>query len=450
MSDITKWFIQLFHLVIDKLLDHRWLILPLFTLMALAFEFWEHANVDNPIDAHFVREVLFFGFILPIVIWWLLNNLLDLQAKHNSIVWQQNLERQVSKELAQAQDLTEIHDVLLSLPETIAPVVGVSLFQAQKNSALFEFIADKWAAEPKHPLRSTPATSQSLCGRSSHSNNDSLHPAFNSYPDNDSSLHHYCLPLSRGETLIGLLQLYLPPANPLTSEQTGLFNHIVPTIALALDSATSPDAEYLHGLAVRNERERIARYLHNTLGQSLAYLQLKVARLTSNEVLKQHTFVQHDLARMQAVTDEAFEQVRYTMQTLRMDNKQSLVEALTTMAKEAIPEADLAFNRSVKGEPKQLEASVERKILFVFKEALNNIQRHARATAVDLHINWGVQELEVYLRDNGIGFDPKAVTEKKHFGLLIMAQRAEEIGSHLELSSVPGKGTLVLLKYPIP
>ncbi|HUM71203.1 MAG TPA: histidine kinase, partial [Chloroflexota bacterium] len=209
------------------------------------------------------------------------------------------------------------------------------------------------------------------------------------------------------------------------------------------------NVEDIQAAAASDERKRIARHLHDTLGQSLAYLQLKLTNLSTDDSLADITIFHQDLERMRDITNEAYEQVRQSVLIMQTDNNINLSEALVDQAKSTARQAELGLHYVLEGQPQELPPIIQRKILFIFREALHNVQRHAQATAVHLAIVWDADAVTVELCDNGVGFNSQNGAAHGHFGLLIMAQRAEEINARLMVTAVPGQGAKVSLHYPL-
>ena len=443
-----RYFLRFRENIVTAIIQRRWLLLLLLGAAALTFEILENYNVNNPVDVHLVREVLFFGAIYPLVTAWLLNKLLSVQAERNSIAWQQQRSRQLKQELMHAQDLEGLYQIIVSFPESIAPVIGTILFRPTPDSAALEIAAERWLVHAERP--SLPLTIDvNFCGAAVHIPDRGLHPFLSRHLLAGASPHGYCLPLFHGVQILGLLHLYLPAAKNLTSDQINILNQTGSAMALALGSAVPQNVAFLQAVAARHERELIARHLHDTLGQSLAYLQVKLNKFTTDNMLLGISSIQQDLERMRDISHEAYEQVRQTVLAMQADSDLNLTDALLAQARAIADQAGLELRFFTDGQCQPLPPLVQRKILFIFREALNNVWRHAQATAVDLSIAWATDTLTVNLRDDGSGFDPRTISDIGHFGLLIMAQRAEEIKGDLSVTSAPGKGTHVRLRYAL-
>jgi signal transduction histidine kinase len=97
-----------------------------------------------------------------------------------------------------------------------------------------------------------------------------------------------------------------------------------------------------------------------------------------------------------------------------------------------------------------LPPNVRQQILYIAREALHNIEKHACAKQVSLQFVWLSGELILKITDDGVGFDPRLVNNDGHYGLWIMQHRAQEIGGSLKISPVEiGRGTEVTLWLPL-
>ena len=95
-----------------------------------------------------------------------------------------------------------------------------------------------------------------------------------------------------------------------------------------------------------------------------------------------------------------------------------------------------------------LTRTTETQLYGIGREALANVVRHADASEARIRIAAGATRVIVEIRDDGRGFDPDSV-QAGHFGLESMRGRAEEIGADLEISSAPGRGTVVRVELPV-
>lgn len=436
--------------IVTILIDKRWLLLVLFAGATLVFEILENFDANNPINVHFVREVLFFGAGFPLVTVWLINRLLAVQAERNSIARQLERSRQFKQEVMQARDLNEVEKIIVSFPETIAPVAGVVLYKAVSERGELKLAAERWVVPAKRPSYLSATIPDNFCGVALHLPDRGLHPFSLKAPMPEEQLHGYCLPLFNSDLGPSQLHLYLPQLKYLTADQIGILNQTALAMTLALGTGSYQHVKQLQDVAALHERERIARYLHDSLAQTLSFLQNRLTNLTSEDVLLDIATLQRELKQMRDASNEAYNQVKQTILAMHDDGDIELSESLITLAKTMLKDTDIGFRFFLEGKPKAVSPMVHRKIKFIFREALHNIQRHARATAVDLIITWTEDSFNVYLKDNGVGFDIHNGHTRGHFGLVIMAQRAEEIEADLSVTSAPGQGVHVYLRYSLP
>ena len=111
--------------------------------------------------------------------------------------------------------------------------------------------------------------------------------------------------------------------------------------------------------------------------------------------------------------------------------------------------ANLQVRLECQGQPSHLSSDIQRQLQFICREALNNIEKHAQASCVDIRVNWSKQELQILIEDDGHGFLPDEAQEANHFGLKIMHDRAQEIHGCLTLNSAVNAGTQVSLWVPL-
>ena len=105
------------------------------------------------------------------------------------------------------------------------------------------------------------------------------------------------------------------------------------------------------------------------------------------------------------------------------------------------------------GQEQRLEPNLEMAVFRIVQEAVNNSIKHARASLIEVILEYARQQISVSVRDDGVGFDTAAVQEKlksgKHFGLLNMQSRAKVLGGTLQFQSEPGRGARLRVTIPL-
>jgi|GEM_PF-1546153 len=198
--------------------------------------------------------------------------------------------------------------------------------------------------------------------------------------------------------------------------------------------------------AIEHERLRIARDLHDSLGQSLGYLHLKLGTLSMNDVRqKKEQMLQQELSQMSDVANEAYEIVRSMLAAARPTDSIDLGTALLADAKSVGNRASFTVQLNDEGEPFALSPIVQQQVLKIFKEALSNVEKHAHAKRVDINVVWTTDALNIIFSDDGCGYDTSSPRPDGHYGLAIMEERVEDINGFLSVTSKLGIGTEVNL-----
>jgi two-component system CheB/CheR fusion protein len=207
----------------------------------------------------------------------------------------------------------------------------------------------------------------------------------------------------------------------------------------------------LHRLvtAQEDERSRIARDLHDQLGQQLTALRLALERHRESRHAGQ---ADDELERALALARQIDAQVDFLAWELRpavLDDL-GLAAALPRYLAEWSAHYGLTANFQTTGSvPARLPAAAETSFYRVAQEALTNVVKHAHATRVDVVLEGQRDSVTLVIEDDGIGFDATAADKSATgIGLLGMHERASSIGGTLQVESTPGRGTTIYLRYP--
>jgi NarL family two-component system sensor histidine kinase YdfH len=216
----------------------------------------------------------------------------------------------------------------------------------------------------------------------------------------------------------------------------------------AANRRLTESADRIEDLTLTNERQRMARELHDTLAQGLAGLILQLeavdSHLSQGHADKAQSIAQQAMTRAR----ETLADSRRAIDGLRRDLPGSLTERLQT---------EINHFKSASGVPCRLEISIpelltgeiQELIVRVVSEGLANIARHAQARQASVNLNGSGDILTVEVADDGIGFDSRdSAGREGHYGLVGLRERVRLSGGTLEITSVKGKGTR--LKATIP
>jgi NarL family two-component system sensor histidine kinase YdfH len=217
-----------------------------------------------------------------------------------------------------------------------------------------------------------------------------------------------------------------------------------------LEAANRQLTEYaarVEDLTIASERQRMARELHDTLSQGLAGLILQLeavdAHLASNRAERARGILQQAMEKARGTLAEA----RQAIDDLRQPAERDLAEAIRQEAARFTDATGIPCEPQVEVTAYVPELVAETAIRAI-SEGLTNVARHARAKNVTLRLAATRAELTVEVCDDGIGFDPEAV-EAGHYGLLGMRERVRLTGGRLEITSEAGKGTQIVIRFPL-
>lgn len=204
--------------------------------------------------------------------------------------------------------------------------------------------------------------------------------------------------------------------------------------------------------AILNERNRVAREIHDTLSQNLGAIsvQLELARTHAAEIgeaARQHLGAAHKLAR--AALADARESI-WDMRSQVLEQC-DLGEALDRILQRMCDGTALAAQMEVEGARRRLPPIVENNLLRIGQEAITNACKHARASRINVTLAFSGRTVRLTVEDDGVGFVPASAPnpERRSFGLVGIRERADLLGGTCVLTSAPGEGTRVTVTVPV-
>ena len=255
------------------------------------------------------------------------------------------------------------------------------------------------------------------------------------------------VPVRLHERMVGELNLFYREPRTLSDDDRALLETIASHLAGAIEGLRA--AALQRETAVAEERSFIARELHDSIAQSLAFLKIQLGLLRNDIKSADAARIDKTLGELDAGVHESMGDVRELLVHFRTrTNNEDIAPALKTTLQKFEHQTGLATHLEIEGEGMPLPADVQVQVLHVVQEALSNVRKHARAREVWVEVQQAPQ-WRVEVRDDGCGFDPEgAGPDETHVGLRIMRERAQNIGATVEVASVPGSGTCVVLKLP--
>jgi signal transduction histidine kinase len=217
--------------------------------------------------------------------------------------------------------------------------------------------------------------------------------------------------------------------------------------------------------AVLDERNRIARDVHDTLAQSLVAVSVQIETIRAAVGADPETLTER-LDRASQAIDAGVEGARRSVRALRSpDPGMNRLESELRNAA-ALLSGNTPVHVTVTGRTRPLPSSVEEHLLRIGQEALTNAVRHARARSVQVRLHfsdaprsrwrrvlpgarWAPRPVTLTVSDDGVGFDADVATPGRGLGLVGLRERARELGARLTIDSRPGRGTVVQVELTI-
>lgn len=260
------------------------------------------------------------------------------------------------------------------------------------------------------------------------------------------------VPLWRGERLLGIVAVATRQPRHFIKEEVRLLTRLGQQVIIAVENARL--YQQVRYLAVLEERDRLAREMHDNLAQELGYLDLKTT--ITRDLLARGDVAEAEasLLELKQVTREAYTDTREAIFSLR--TVASLGNDFAGTLREYLAEyrAHYGLDARVVIQDEALtqfrsEAGVQ--VHRIIQEALTNVRKHARSTQAHVRFEREGDWVRITVEDNGRGFDPAELNEgdgRQCYGIQIMRERAEGIGGTLEFISRPNEGTRVVLRVP--
>ncbi|MBF8267762.1 MAG: Histidine kinase protein [Dehalococcoidia bacterium] len=260
------------------------------------------------------------------------------------------------------------------------------------------------------------------------------------------------VPLKIGEEVLGSLGVANKRVQRFQEREVDLLQQLANQAAVAIENAR------LYGqveeMAVLEERQRIAREMHDSLGQVLAYLGLKSRELENLLASGNTAQAQEGISEVRQVVESAYEEVRDGILALRtwVSPQAGLIPMLGNYVEGFRQQTGIALALGVSDErATRFSPRVAIQLVRVIQEALANVRKHAHASRVEVRFAVVGEHALVTVEDDGVGFDPAqwAPDSPSHFGVQTMRERMESVGGSLTIDSHPGGGTRVMAELPL-
>lgn len=200
---------------------------------------------------------------------------------------------------------------------------------------------------------------------------------------------------------------------------------------------------------IEEERKRIAREVHDELGQRLTALKMEISLLRLGFGNNPELF--HIAEEMRTLADSTIDVVRQIASNLRPAALDlGLVAAIEWLAEDLQLRSEIRCELEIGSEEILMDELPATVAFRVVQESLTNVARHSGASAVRIALSEAGGQLHLCIHDNGKGFDPAAAAPREGFGLLGMRERVLALNGSLRVDSAPGHGTTVSIDIPLP
>lgn len=252
------------------------------------------------------------------------------------------------------------------------------------------------------------------------------------------------------QVTLGSFTLHFRKSRQISSAEMQLLETLGQQLGLALDNARM----VAHGrqLAIAEERNLVAQGLHDSLAQSLNFLNLQLQLLERSIAAQNLDGAQRILPRLQEGLKESYNDVRELLANFRTRvGDEEIASAVESTLDKFQAQTGIPVSLEVGGEGPTIGGEQKLQILFIVQEALSNIRKHAKAKHVSVCIKHG-DVFELSVADDGCGFEYSQLERESvggsRIGLRIMEERAGRMSATLDISSTLGQGTRIHLAVP--
>jgi signal transduction histidine kinase len=201
----------------------------------------------------------------------------------------------------------------------------------------------------------------------------------------------------------------------------------------------------LRKLAVAEERNRLAREIHDGTGAALSGLIIQSEYILT--LARGNEQLRTEIIELKGAAEEAIDEVRRALSMMR--DEFDLVPQLQNTCTTFTTRHRLPVDLVITGEAPAFTGSQQLNVFRIMQECLTNAAKHAEAQTVTVRVDFQGEAMEMSIVDDGKGFDPTK-TPKHHYGVLNMHERAKKAGGVVTIDSAPGQGTRITLALTAP
>jgi len=248
-------------------------------------------------------------------------------------------------------------------------------------------------------------------------------------------------PVLDQDNVIGFINLESLESNQFDNNHVEYIQVFAFLASIAMTNART--YEQSHQLAALEERQRLARELHDAVSQTLFSASVIADSLTKSD-FSDTTKCRTGIEKINQLNRGALAEMRSLLVELRPQAivNSPLSDLIKNLCNGIQGRGDIEIQLQVVGEFDILPEIVQLQLYRITQEVLNNIYKHARATLVNVELRKQNGQIDIVIADDGIGFDLEAIPAGHH-GIMIMQERADKIGASLQVDTASGEGTYI-------
>jgi signal transduction histidine kinase/PAS domain-containing protein len=362
--------------------------------------------------------------------------------------------QRIAKGLLQRIGLDEVLQIICAEAVQLTGATGSAVLLLEEDGWLR---VTKSAGSPAYSQNRLPV-SGSFAGRAFQTGEHVWVNLQDSHPDDDvHQLQGYpwikglvsllVVPLKVDTKVIGILNILNKPSE-ITQEDMRIIDLFADQAAIIIEHIRLQyQAEQL---AVLEERQRLARELHDSVTQALYSVTLYADAARMAFSAQKWEALERNLQEVRNMSREAMYDMRLLVFELRpfMLETEGLASALRARLAAVEGRSGLKTEVLVEDE-RRLPIKIEEELYRIAQEALNNVVKHAGATQVRIHLRYDENTVSLEMNDDGRGFEPEAAHQSGGFGLQGIHERVQQLGGTLNIESAPLRGTRLSVRIPL-
>ncbi|MBI5604216.1 MAG: PAS domain-containing protein [Deltaproteobacteria bacterium] len=375
------------------------------------------------------------------------------------------------EEVTLDQFLEEALDLLISLPWPGSFSKGC-IFLVEEDSEVLVMKAQRGFSDLHQKYCSSVPFGRCLCGQAVQKQAlDFFGTCQGGHEIGEGSIEthaHYFIPIQFAGRTIGLINIYLVGDQyPRNLEKEGFLTAIADTMAGIIvrrrgEEELRESENRLRTLSAKllttqeNERKKIAREVHDSLGSSLSAIKFKVEDVLQRIRLTPSVTISEPLEALVPIIQDTISETRRIQSDLRpplLDDLGIIATFSWFCRRYQTIYSDILVDQAIGVREEEVPEPLKIVMFRITQEAMNNIGKYAGADRVQLDLRKNNRSIELIIRDNGKGFDPESLlsmeSTKKGMGLSSMKERAELSGGSLAIDSQTGKGTVIKAVWPV-